>query len=140
MRDVLLLLLLLFVEDGRFQLLTQNWPKVLQKTAVLDKTEASLAQADNGTMPWVCAYLEAEADGEADGNGGEAVMVDGQQVGSTTSMAYGHTVGKILAFAYVKPEALSATGKVEIMIMNKPRAAKFINDAVYDPENLLPRG
>ena len=105
-----------------------------------DKTEVSLAQAEEGTMPWVCAYLEAEADGEADGNGGEAVMVDGQQVGSTTSMAYGHSVGKILAFAYVKPEALTATGKVEIMIMNKPRAAKFINDAVYDPENLLPRG
>ena len=105
-----------------------------------DMTQISVAQAEAGAMPWVCAYLEADADGESDGNGGEAVMVDGQQVGSTSSMAYGHTVGKVLAFAYVKPEALKATGKIEIMIMNKPRPARFITEPVYDPQNLLPRG
>ena len=105
-----------------------------------DVSQISVAQAEAGAMPWVCAYLEADADGESDGNGGEAVMVDGQQVGSTSSMAYGHTVGKVLAFAYVKPEALKATGKIEIMIMNKPRPARFITEPVYDPQNLLPRG
>jgi dimethylglycine dehydrogenase len=32
-------------------------------------------------------------------------MLDGKVVGSTASVAYGHTVGSILAFAYLKPHA-----------------------------------
>ena len=56
-------------------------------------------------LPWTCAYLEIQPDGLWDGNGGEAVRLDGKIVGSTASVAFGHTVGKILAFAYVKPHA-----------------------------------
>jgi dimethylglycine dehydrogenase len=43
--------------------------------------------------------------GAHDGHGGEAVLLDGEVVGSTASVAFGHTVGTILAFAYIKPEA-----------------------------------
>jgi dimethylglycine dehydrogenase len=65
------------------------------------QTQESLAQP----LPWVCAYMEIEPDGIWDGNGGEAVRLDGKVVGSTASVAYCHTPQKILAFAYLKPHA-----------------------------------
>jgi len=64
-----------------------------------DETIASQQAAEAGTMPWICAYLAIDADGKADGHGGEAVMHDGRVVGSTSSVAYGHSVGKVLAFS-----------------------------------------
>ncbi|WP_170415289.1 FAD-dependent oxidoreductase [Ruegeria atlantica] len=93
----------------------------------------------NTDLPWVCAYLEIAPDGEIDGHGGEAVMLNGTVVGSTASVAYGHTVGKILAFAYVKPEAATAGTELQVVIHGKPRAARVLGEPAYDPESLLPR-
>ncbi|WP_170562436.1 FAD-dependent oxidoreductase [Ruegeria atlantica] len=93
----------------------------------------------NTDLPWVCAYLEIEPDGEIDGHGGEAVMLNGRVVGSTASVAYGHTVGKILAFAYIKPEAATAGTELQVVIHGKPRAARVLGEPAYDPESLLPR-
>ena len=52
----------------------------------------------------------------SDGHGGEAVLHDGEVVGSTASVAYGHTVGKILAFAYIKPHAAEPGTALEVVI------------------------
>ncbi len=93
----------------------------------------------NTDFPWVCAYLEIEPDGEIDGHGGEAVMLDGAVVGSTASVAYGHTVGKILAFAYIKPHAAAPGTVLEVIIHGKPRAARVLGEPAYDPQSLLPR-
>ena len=93
----------------------------------------------NTDLPWVCAYLEIEPDGEIDGHGGEAVMLDGKVVGSTASVAYGHTVGKILAFAYIKPYAAALGTALEVIIHGKPRAARVLGAPAYDPQSLLPR-
>lgn len=99
------------------------------------QTEASL----KGEMPWKCAYLEIEPDGDADGHGGEAVLLNGERVGATSSVAYGHTVGKILAFAYVKPEAANPGATLEVMIMGNPRPARVLGEPTFDPQNMLPR-
>ena len=104
-----------------------------------DATLASIEASANGTMPWVCAYLSIEADGEMDGHGGEAVMLDGTVVGATASVAYGHTVGRILAFAYIKPHAAEPGTELDVVIMNEKRSAIVLGDAAYDPENLRPR-
>lgn len=104
-----------------------------------DATMASIEASANGTMPWVCVYLSIEADGEMDGHGGEAVMLDGTVVGATASVAYGHTVGRILAFAYIKPHAAEPGTELDIVIMNEKRSAIVLGDAAYDPENLRPR-
>lgn len=96
-------------------------------------------QSVNGFPPWICAYLAIDADGDADGHGGEAVLLDGAVVGSTTSVVYGHTVGKILAFAYVKPEAAVAGTALEVLVLGEPRPAVVLDEAAYDPGNLLPR-
>lgn len=99
--------------------------------------DATLANTDD--MPWVCAYLEIEPKGDEDGHGGEAVLLNGQVVGSTASVAYGHTVGKILAFAYVKPAAAEAGTALEVVIAGEPRAARVLAEPAYDPQSLLPR-
>jgi dimethylglycine dehydrogenase len=90
-------------------------------------------------MPWVCAYLEIEPDGIADGHGGEAVLHKGDVVGSTASVAYGPTIGKILAFAYIKPEAAQPGTALEVVIHGEPRAARVLVEAAYDPNSLKPR-
>lgn len=93
----------------------------------------------NTDLPWFCAYLEIEPDGEIDGHGGEAVLLEGQVVGSTASVAYGPTVGKILAFAYIKPATAVAGTKVEVVIHGTPRAARVLGAPAYDPDSLRPR-
>ncbi len=100
---------------------------------------AATIESLEGPVPWICAYLAIEADGDSDGQGGEAVLMKGKLVGSTSSVAYGHSVGTILAFAYVKPEAAKPGTDLEVMIMGKPRKACVLEKAAYDPESLLPR-
>ena len=98
-------------------------------------TRASAA----GDLPWVCAFLEIEPNGIEDGHGGEAVLLDGKVVGSTSSVAYGHTVGKILAFAYIKPQANVPGTEVEVVIAGTPRKGRILGEPAYDPANERPR-
>jgi 4-methylaminobutanoate oxidase (formaldehyde-forming) len=67
--------------------------------------------------------------------GSEAVLVDGQAVGTTTSAGYGHTVGRTIAFAFVPADlpqqaafAIEAYG-VEWPAVRGPRS-------LYDPRGL----
>ena len=92
------------------------------------------------TPRWHCAYLSIEPHGVNDGNGGEAVLLDGEVIGATASVAYGHSVGQILAFAYIKPEANVEGQRLEVLIAGEARAARVLGDqAVYDPLSELPR-
>ena len=104
-----------------------------------DKEYLGKAKTLNSEMPWICAYLEIEPDGEIDGHGGEAVLHEGRVVGSCASVAYGHTVGKILAFAYIKPDAAQPGTALEVVIHGHPRPARVLADPAYDPQSLLPR-
>lgn len=99
------------------------------------QTGASL----NNALRWICVYLEIEPDGIEDGHGGEAVLMNGKVIGATSSVAYGHSVGKVLAFAYVKPEAATAGQDLDVVIMNAPRRARVLGEPAYDPQSLLPR-
>lgn len=100
-----------------------------------DVTEKSL----NEPLPWVCAYLSLDDDGVHDGHGGEAVLHEGKVVGSTASVGYGHSVQKLLAFAYIKPEAATAGTQLEVVIAGKPRHAQVLAEPAYDADNTLPR-
>ena len=70
---------------------------------------------------------------------GRAVVLDGEVVGSTASVAYAHTYCKILAFAYVKPHVNVPGTEIEVVIAGEPRNGKILGDAVYDPASELPR-
>ena len=100
-----------------------------------EQTQASL---DN-PAPWICAYLEIEPDGIWDGNGSEAIYLDGKVVGSTASVAFGHTVGKILAFAYLKPHTAKPGTQLQVFMNEKLRIAKVLSEPAYDPQSLAPR-
>jgi dimethylglycine dehydrogenase len=105
----------------------------------IEATRDSAARAEADTMPWICAYLEIEPDGVEDGHGGEAVLLNGQVVGSTASVAYGHSVGKILAFAYIKPHANVPGTEIEVVIAGTPRKGRILGAPAYDPQSLAPR-
>ncbi|MGI9356006.1 MAG: FAD-dependent oxidoreductase [Rhizobiaceae bacterium] len=93
----------------------------------------------DATLPWICAYLQIEPDGENDGQGGEAVLHDGKVVGSTASVAYGHTASKVLAFAYIKPDAAVPGTTLKVVIAGEERDAIVLGRPVYDPDNIRPR-
>ena len=99
--------------------------------------EASLVGGDE--MPWIYAYLEIEPNGIEDGHGGEAVLLEGQVVGTTTSVVFAHTLGKIVAFAYVKSRAGVAGTELQVLIAGSPRKARVLAGAAYDPKSHLPR-
>ncbi|MEM1361742.1 MAG: FAD-dependent oxidoreductase [Pseudomonadota bacterium] len=105
----------------------------------VEATRRSAAEAEAGKMKWVCAYLEIEPDGVEDGHGGEPVMIDGEIVGITASVAYGHSVGKIQAFAYIQPAANVPGQEVELIIAGAPRRGRILGEAAYDPQSHLPR-
>ena len=113
----------------------------LDKTGFIgaEATRQSRDAAAAGTLPWICTYLAIDADGVCDGYGGEAVLCDGEVVGSTSSITYGHSIGKVLAFAYVKPHAADPGTELEVVVMNTPRRAIVLGEAAYDPANNLPR-
>ncbi len=104
-----------------------------------EATRASSEEMDSGSSKWLCAYLEIEPDGVEDGHGGEAVLIDNEVVGATASVAYGHSVGKILAFAYVKPHVNIAGTDVEVIVAGQPREGRILGEAAYDPMSRLPR-
>ena len=90
-------------------------------------------------LPWVCAYLRIEDNGVEDGHGGEAVVHEGSVVGSTSSVVFAHSVGYLLAFAYVKPVAAKPGTPLNVIIAGKSREARVLAEPAYDPESLLPR-
>ncbi|MDH3858436.1 MAG: glycine cleavage system protein T, partial [Gammaproteobacteria bacterium] len=71
--------------------------------------------------------------------GNEAVYHNGVLIGLTTGGAYGHRVGKSLAFAYLKPELISAGLEVTVDTSIGSRSAHIAMDAAYDPANELLR-
>ena len=100
---------------------------------------AQTKASDEQKLPEVCEYLEIETDANIDGNGSEAVAVDGQPVGLPSPVTYRHSVGKILGFAYLKPEVAAPRADVEVMLLGAVRPEKVLADGADDPDNLRPR-
>ena len=71
--------------------------------------------------------------------GGEAVRVDGRTVGRARSCAYGFTVRRNIAYAYL-PADLADRVAVEVEVLGAPVAAEVAADVLYDPEHLRVRG
>ncbi len=60
-------------------------------------------------------------------------------MGVTTSGAFGHTVNKSLAFAYVPPGKTAHGTEFEILVFNERRTARIIPESIWDPGNERPR-
>jgi len=85
----------------------------------------------------VCLEIAAT---DFDAAGGEPVFAGDRAIGVTTSGAFGHTTGKSLAFAYVDSGSEAAGTSLEVELLGTRCPAVVLGGAVYDPENLLPRG
>ncbi len=105
----------------------------LQKPDFVGK--AATVHASQNPLRWKCAYLEIDGDGVYEGVGSEAVFAGEQRTGALTSVAFGHAVGKLLAFAYIRPQDTEPGTMLEAMINGEKRAAKVLEFAVYDPKN-----
>jgi len=85
------------------------------------------------------AYLVFEDQVPCECYGNEAIFHNGELIGLTTGGAYGHRVGKSLAFAYLKPELISTGLAVTVDTSIGSRSAHIAMDAAYDPGNELLR-
>jgi glycine cleavage system aminomethyltransferase T/glycine/D-amino acid oxidase-like deaminating enzyme len=66
--------------------------------------------------------------------GGEAVLVNGTTASRVRSVAYGYTVGRTIAFAYL-PADLAGDARVEVEVLGRPVAAEVAADVLVDPEH-----
>ncbi len=94
-----------------------------------DPSESSLGSP----LPWICVYLTIDHDELQFGHGGEAVLYKEEVVGSITSIVYSHFLDRVLAFAYVKPEAARPGTNLYVIVAGEPTHAKVLPSAIYDP-------
>ncbi|WP_333814340.1 GcvT family protein [Tabrizicola sp.] len=84
--------------------------------------------------------LEIEAK-DADATGGEPIFLpDGAPVGQVSSGAYGYSVGKSLAIAYLKADKVKPGDTVEVAILGLPHRATVLSEPPFDPEGRRLRG
>lgn len=73
----------------------------------------------------------------ADASGSEPIFLpDGTPVGQVSSGAYGYSVGKSLALAYVKAGTVAPGDSVHVAILGQPHTARRLAEAPFDPQGL----
>ena len=92
------------------------------------------AWKEKETGPAQCLVtLEVDAS-DADASGYEPVWSGGEFVGYLTSGDYGHTIGKSLAMALIKPEFAEIGTELLCHIVGEERSARVIPPSPHDPE------
>jgi 4-methylaminobutanoate oxidase (formaldehyde-forming) len=71
--------------------------------------------------------------------GGEAVHANGSVIGRLRSCAYGYTVRRNVAYAYL-PIAVGPGAQVEVEVFGRLVPAEVVDDVLYDPANERVRG
>ncbi len=81
----------------------------------------------------VLVMLEIEAQ-TADASGNEPVFLpDGTPAGRVSSGAYGYSVGKSLALAFIKRELAEAGRDYDVAILGRPHKAVMLAEPPFDP-------
>ncbi len=86
------------------------------------------------------AYLVFDDDLPCECFGNEAVYHNGERIGLTTGGAFGHRVGKSLAFAYLRPDSIRDGLELTVDTSLGSRSAHIEMVPAYDPDNALLRG
>ena len=119
---------------GRFVDMTADFQG---RSALQDRLDQGV---DNLDMFLVyCEVEEALSTPGNDCRGNEPIYDGEELVGLTTSGAFGHSVGKGLAFAYVHPRLRAPGSTFEIQLQGERRRATVLADAAFDAENRRPR-
>ena len=85
-----------------------------------------------GVSRKLCSFT---IDGFAPLHGGEAILHGGKVVGSTTSVGYGHSMAKTIAFGYL-PAELAGEKSFDIEAFGKLHRAALGPRCLYDSRNL----
>ncbi|TAG16639.1 MAG: aminomethyl transferase family protein, partial [Rhodobacterales bacterium] len=72
-------------------------------------------------------------------HGDDSILADWRVVGSVTSVAWGHRVGKTIAMGFVEPGYAAKGTRLMVEVVGQPTAATVVPDCLYDPENLRVR-
>ncbi len=111
----------------------------MERFVRLDKGDftgkAALVEQKRKGLPrnFVTVAVEARTDNDPWGN--EPLYAGGRMVGRTTSGAYGYTVGKSLALAYVDPAHAGPGSRLEIELLGARYPAVVIPESPWDPKN-----
>jgi dimethylglycine dehydrogenase len=72
---------------------------------------------------------------DADATGDEPIfLMDGTPAGHVSSGAYGFSVGKSLAIAYLKAGLAGPGDDVHVAVLGKPHRARVLAAPAFDPE------
>ncbi|HCH23707.1 MAG TPA: dehydrogenase, partial [Oceanospirillaceae bacterium] len=120
---------------------TEYWPQEvgLDRLIKLDKAEdfigkqAYIAIKDHPAREKL-VMLEIETPHDADASGGEPIFtIDGTPVGKVSSGAYGHSLGKSYALAFIAAEYLQQE-EFDVAILGLPHRAKLLQHPPFDPQ------
>ncbi|MEO8134404.1 MAG: glycine cleavage T C-terminal barrel domain-containing protein [Betaproteobacteria bacterium] len=81
-----------------------------------------------------CVHLDVDA-GDSDCHGAEGVFSEGRLVGAVSSGAFGPSVQRSLAFAFVESNCAGVGEGLEVMVLGELRRARVLGGATYDAAN-----
>jgi dimethylglycine dehydrogenase len=96
--------------------------------------EAALRERETGPARRL-VILDVDA-ADADASTDEGVWVGDRRVGFVTSGAYGHTVQRSLALAYVDRDVAEPATQVSVYVVGDPRPATILSEPPYDPHGV----
>jgi dimethylglycine dehydrogenase len=94
--------------------------------------EAALRERETGARESL-VLLEVDATDE-DAAQDDGIWFEGRCVGSVTSGAHGHHVGKTLALAYIDRAVAEAVPDLSVFVLGEPRTARILLEPPYDPK------
>ncbi|HEY5656805.1 MAG TPA: FAD-dependent oxidoreductase [Myxococcota bacterium] len=95
--------------------------------------EALVAQRERGVeRALACLVVEAT---DADPHGYEPIRAGGKIVGYVAAGGYGHTLEKTIALAYLPNAYLEPGTELEVQILGEQRAARVVEQPLFDPKN-----
>lgn len=103
----------------------------LDKPDFIGRDAALAAEQTKTSVLRVLLTVDAE---QTDATGGEAVFRDGDRVGYVSSGGYGHTIGKSLALAYMRPDAIADGAACTVEVLGQERPATINTGALFDPD------
>ena len=95
--------------------------------------EALLYQRERGLERELACLVVDAAD--ADPHGYEPILDGRERIGYVASGGYGHTVEKTIALAYLPTAFVEPGTELAVQILGERRAARVVEQPLYDPEN-----
>jgi dimethylglycine dehydrogenase len=95
--------------------------------------DALVRQRERGVeRALACLVVDAT---DSDPHGYEPILADGKIVGYVAAGGYGHTLEKTIALGYLPNAYLEPGTELEVQILGERRAARVVEQPLYDPKN-----